>query len=507
MKNGISLRLPADMGNFDIIRATLQHLGKKIGFAKNDLNDLVDATRELVENAVTHAYPDQDGLLEISMHSFEHGMRLDVRDWGIPMSKKDTLILPINHKSDRGFDHIYALVDSFYYKNLGKGGKKFTIIKRTSLPLDVCQNCSKASKKPIDKNLKVTIRDFRRGDEESIARLIYRNYGLSYAKAIFYYPRKILSGEGKEFASIIAQIEGKIVGHFALLLMPTSNIAEIGVVVVDPRYKGMGIMNKMFKRLLQKAGELKLSAVYGEAVMYHIFSQKSNLTHHFCESALVIGKTPREERIENNKLTERARRGSDLIAYRFFEKRARVLYLPERYKDQILQSYRNCKIPYEAHRPDKEKAARHARLSYHYNPVANIGKIMIHRYGKDFKYKFILLLEQLRAKHCDMIYADINLEAIPQMEKVIKLLNGRLFFYSGVLFLKYHDQDYLRLQNRHSEMIGKKNMVCYSDYCHTLLEYIHQDENEVKKSLRKSKPLIKGSNKLPKEIKYAHTQR
>ncbi len=485
MKNSISLRLPADMSNFDIIKATMQHLGKKINLSKDDLKDLVEAAKELVENACLHAYSDQDGLIEISLHSFEHGIRVDVRDWGVPMSQKDATILPIDHKANKGFNHIYALVDRFHYKNLGKRGKKFTIIKRASLPLNVCEACKQQTSKPIDKKaLKVRIRDFQRGDEESIARLIYRNYGLSYVKEHFYYPKKILSGQGHEFVSIVAEIQEKVIGHFALLLMPTSNIAEIGVVVVDPRYKGMGIMNKMFKRLLQKADELKLSAIFGEAIMYHVFSQKSNLTHHFCESALVLGKTPREERIESNKLTERARRGSDLIAYRFLEQRDHTLYLPQKYSDQILRSYQNCKVPHKLLRTRNGKANRYARLSYHYNPVASIGKIMIHRYGRDFKYKFILLLDQLRAKHCDMIYADINLEEIPQIDKIIKLLNGRLFFYSGVLFLKYHDQDYLRLQNRHSEMIGKKNLVCYSDYCHDLLDYIRQDEADIKKSLK-----------------------
>ncbi|MEA3418954.1 MAG: ATP-binding protein [Campylobacterota bacterium] len=492
MRNGITLSIPNDISYCEIVKAAITNLCNKVGFDKRDLDDLIKATRELVENAIIHAYPGSDGLIEISLHTFEHGIRVDVRDWGVPMSPNNTHILPIDHEEDRGFNHIYTLVDKFHYKNLGKKGKRFTIIKHTALPLEACQIKETGEKELTEiekKNLQLIIRDFKKGDEEDIARLIYQNYGLSYVKEDFYYPKKILTGQGKKFVSIVLEANKTVIGHFALIIMRTSNICEIGIVVVDPRYKGMGMMNKMFDYLITKAHEMKLSAVFGEAIMYHTFSQKSNLTHHFCESALVLGKTTPEIRIENNELTEKERRGSVLIGYRFFEHRKRRLYLPGKHRDQILVSYKNCALPYELKTPKKKCSRENTNLYYRYDPIANVAKIIISRYGKDFKYQFVLMLDQLRAKHCDMIYSDINLEKIPQIEKVIKILNKEGFFYAGVLFLKYYDQDYLRLQNRHSEIIGKKNLVCYSEYCHTLLDYIHLDEYQNRQKLKGKKKM------------------
>ena len=487
MKNSIALKLPADMSNFEIIQKAIIHLGRKTGYEKVDLDNLVNAVRELMKNSAVHAYPDHDGQIEISFHSFEHGIRIDVRDWGMPMSRKDFNTY-IDQKSS-GLGTIYRHVDHFSYKNLGKNGKQFSIIKHTARPVHLyCDTEVNREKKVIEKeNLLVITRDFRKGDETKIARLIYQNYGLSYSKEAFYYPVRILEGQNREFVSIIAEIEGEVVGHFALLIRPTSNIAEIGIVVVDPDYKGMGIMNKMFDYLLIKAREIGLSAVFGEAVMYHIFSQKSNLTHQFCESALVLGHTPADYKIENNELTERGRRGADLLAFHFFEQRRVRIHLPKCYGDQILKSYKNCKRPYEIADISTKKSSSYAHLSYQYRPLSNIGVIMVHRYGKDFKYKFMLLLDQLRSKHCDMIYADINLEEVEHINRVVKFLNSRLFFYSGVLFLAYHDQDHLRLQYKHSINIGRKNLVCYSKYCGSLLDYIRKDENRVKKSLKSIK--------------------
>ncbi len=482
MKNGISIKLTASMKNFAIIEAAMMHLGKKKGYPVEDLKKLVKATRELVKNIVDHAYDGEEGLMEITLHGFDHSIRVDVRDWGFPMTRQE-----FSDPNSKGFKKIRELAEHFSFKNLGKAGKNFTLIKQSAKPKVLYETAAKPSKEIDRENLKVTTRDFREGDEKSIATLIYRNYGLSYGKEDFYYPHLIRDEQGKSYVSIVAEADGRIVGHFALILMPTSDIAEIGVVVVDPLYKGLGIMGKMFNHLLDKAREIGLTAVFGQAVMYHVFSQKSNLTHHFCETALILGHSASDMRIERNKLTERARRGADLASYYFFKRKEVTLYLPKRYGKQILQSYENCQIPYIEGGKSKEPAPEHAHLDYSYNPVANLGTIMIHRFGKDFKFKFILLLEQLRAKHCDMIYADINLEKIPQINKVIKILNGRVFFYSGVLFQRYYNHDYLRLQHKHSIKIGKKNLVCYSEYCKSLLSYVQEDEKWIKRALLKER--------------------
>ena len=80
-----------------------------------------------------------------------------------------------------------------------------------------------------------------------------------------------------------------------------------------------------------------------------------------------------------------------------------------------------------------------------------------------------------------MIYTDISLENIPQINKVVKIMNKRGFFYSGVMFLCHEGEDYLRLQLKHSDKVGNKNYVCYSDFCRTLSAFITEDEKRIKK--------------------------
>ncbi|WP_415406647.1 GNAT family N-acetyltransferase [Sulfurovum sp. CS9] len=490
MHESIVLKIPSNIQCMEIVKDVIKNTCKTLPLTQDDIQALLYSTEELIHNAVTHAYKDERGYIEMTLHPFKTGLRIDVHDWGIPMSHKKHKSVPIDKEASAGFNRIYNLVDTFEYHNLGKEGKKFVIIKYASYPLHAQKNLTtqtsvsseKEEKEVSDPNIPITIREFREGDEEGVAYLIYKNYGHSYIKDLFYYPQKILEYHGKEFYSVVAESDGRIIGHFAFILIPESTIAEIGIVVVDPLFKGRGIMNRMLELVLKKAKEIGLDAVFGEAIMYHTYSQKSNLRHGFGESAMMLGKTLADVTLENIELTKKYERGSVLVGYRFFHKITKSLYLPKVYKDQIKLTYLNAEVSFvEKKNKEKNKVPEHVFLTYQFDPPSNIAMIRVDYYAKDFKQKFLRLVSQLRAKHCDMIYADVSLEKIPQINKVIKIMNKRGFFYSGVMFFYHEKEDYLRLQLKHSDKIGSKNYVCYSDFCKRLSKYILKDEKRIKK--------------------------
>jgi len=485
MHESIVLKIPSNIQCMEMVKDVIINTCKTLPLTQDDVQALLSSTEELIHNAITHAYKGERGYIEITLHPFKTGLRIDVHDWGIPMSYKKHQSVPIDKDASRGFNHIYDQVDIFEYHNLGKEGKKFVIIKYASYPLHTPKNLfiesSLHSKKEVaDPNIPVTIRGFKEGDEEGVAYLIYKNYGHSYIKDLFYYPKKIVELHGKEFYSVVAEVNGRIIGHFAFILVAESTIAEIGIVVVDPLFKGRGIMNRMIKLVLKKAKEIGLDAVFGEAIMYHTFSQKSNLRHDFSESALMLGKTPLDITIENTELTKSYKRGSVLVGYHFFHKYSKSLYFPKIYRDQIEHTYLNAGISFAKKKKKTDHVPEHVFLTYKFDPPTNIATIRIDRYGKDFKQKFLRLIYQLRAKHCDMIYVDISLEKIPQINKVVNFMNKRGFFYSGIMFLCHEKEDYLRLQLKHSDRVGSKNCVCYSDFCKALSEFIIKDEKRIR---------------------------
>ena len=476
MKNSVTLTIPSDFGHFKLIKSTAKKLVKPIFKDKRDTKALLRALKELVENAIVHGYKDHGGEIAVTFHPFAYGIRVDVRDWGLPMSSTKHKSVPIKDKADEGFNRIYNLTDRFDYVNMGREGKLFYIVKYAAgalisqeplLPSLMAEQEDDEPQKGIEPaaDTDILIRPFLPGDEEAIANLIYKNYGHSYIKDTFYFPQKILQYEGEKILSIVAQTNDEIVGHFALVRMEDSNIAEVGITVVDPRFKGRGIMNRMFDAVIEQARTINLDAVFAEAIMYHPFSQKSNLRHAFVETSMQIGKIPGEVRLKGGDINEKRERGAVLISFRLLKPQQKSVFLPARYEFMLQKSYASFgEITVTVTEKHEKKEEQHTQLSYIFEPITNVSTIVINRYGDDFAHKFHIMLNHLQGKQCDMIYADINLETIPEIDKVVAILNNALFFYCGLQPLKHGNRDYLQLQYKHSHTVGKKNMVCYSEF-------------------------------------------
>ena len=129
MKNSITLTIPSDFDHFKLVKSSAKKIVKKIFRDKRDTKALLQALKELVENAILHGYEGSSGYIAVTFHPFEYGIRVDVRDWGLPMSSTKHKSVPIKQKSDEGFNRIYNLTDRFEYINLGREGKQFYIIK------------------------------------------------------------------------------------------------------------------------------------------------------------------------------------------------------------------------------------------------------------------------------------------------------------------------------------------------------------------------------------------
>lgn len=476
MKNSVSVTIPSHLEYYPIVQYTLCQLMQ--AFVDEEIRRVDIALKELVLNSIQHAYKDHEGLITVDYHRFLHGIQVDVRDQGIPMSMDI-----VTDEETQGFSKIERLVDRFTYQNLGMQGKKFSLIKYSSASI-VQEKHSLAQetkeRKPIQDE-PLTVRPFSEGDERGIARLIYENYGLSYIKDLFYYPRKILEHHGTKFHSIVvANAQEKIVGHFAFILAQESNIAEVGIAVVSPEYQGRGLMNRMFDQILSQAESLQLEALYGEAIMYHAYSQKSNLKHGFTETALEIGKFINTVKLKDNPFSEMDKRGSVLVGYKLLQPIDKALFVPIIYGEKVTEIYERC--PEMSYRISEEAIiSRYSSVRYTFDSYYGVATIIIDRYNEeDFYHSFHNILDHLRAKHIDMIYADINMEQIPQIDEVVETLNRSLFFFSGVFFLRHGEQDYLHLQYKHSEALGYENMVTYSDFSQSLLAYIIEDEKRVR---------------------------
>ena len=322
------------------------------------------------------------------------------------------------------------------------------------------------------KELNAIIRDAKKGDGKDIVELFKENYGDTYYKKSFYDPKtwdKMI--ESDKYYPIVAEYKGKVIGQFLLSLNDEYN-GEIGAVVVHPDFKGRGLMNKMFDYLIKKAESLGLYAIYGEAIMFHPFSQKANLKHGMIETALQLGEVASYIAQKDIKFEKRT---ATLVGYKLFKTTPKSLYIPKIYEKIIKDRYKKAKIKLKktAIKPIRKK------LNLWENRLLKIAGIVIDGKIKNFENRFNLLFSRAKI-NADMIYADINLET-KEVDEIVEFLNRKRFFYSGVLFYRYGGKDYLRLQFENTHNVEEKYNVCYSNYCKFLSKYVLRDKKRVKR--------------------------
>jgi len=464
--------------DISLVFTALSHLEKRCRY---NFSALHQAIHELINNILEHGYHVEEGSrvdIRVTFTLKPCQLKVRVQEFGEPFDFSPYLSEPITHSSDhsKGFYHIYDLVDTFYFSSLGKGGKEFTLI--SQLKACTIQSPTQTSehlleKPPIER---IKIRAFEAGDESAISQLIYQNYDYTYYKPYFYDPIAIRHENQKaHIDSFVALHEKTIIGHFALVPHVNTNCAEVAIAVVHPNYKGMGIMSRMFVMLIEHAKNVGYRSIFGEAIMLHPYSQKANLKKGMQESAIVLGLVPGDIEIEHNlKLN---RRSGVLLGYLVFNTNHYTLKLPTRYKEQISTLYEHFKISFQPLAITNKKSTP----IIHIDSVLNLAAIQLDSYVDATALSFEV--ENLLLEQTDMIYADINLHRIERIDTLIEQLNHHGFFYSGLLFDYYGNEDYLRLQKICSKSIETEHLVTYSEYGKALLDFIKEDREAIRKRL------------------------
>lgn len=474
MRDDISVKI-TNKAHTSLIYNVLHYL--QDSFPLFDMKPMEEALGELLENILEHAYDrpyDIDLSVTFSIGSCD--LRIVVEEAGIPFDFTRYLSEPIDRSSDhrKGFYLIYDLVERFYYTQLPHQGKRFSLLQSFNVCYDIKSRQQQYENIEKEKVLsEISIRTFKDGDGDGIAKLIYRNYDYTYYKNLFYEPHEVRRvNHSGAVRSIIAEYNGEMIGHFALVKAEYSNIAEIAVATVDPRYKQMGIMNLMFDFIIEEAKRLGFEAIYGEAIMLHPYSQKANLSHGMIECAIVLGEVPAQMEIEHS--MKNPMRSGVLIAELLFNTGPRHIKPSSLYGAQIAHVYTEAGIAFDDTPPP---AVKRESAAFRINRGLNVGVITFEAPIDDAG--LVEILEELITEHVDMIFADINLHRIEGIDTLIAQLNQHHFFYSGVLLAYYHGEDYLRLQRKNSKHVDEEHLACYSSNAKKLLEFIRNDERRI----------------------------
>jgi GNAT superfamily N-acetyltransferase len=156
--------------------------------------------------------------------------------------------------------------------------------------------------------------------EESfeLSRCIYRSYGYSYLWDFVYYPERVRElQESGLMRSCVAVTQGdEFVGHWAVRLEhPYPSVGEAGLGVVDPRFRGHHLLERMMSFMAEHAKDWGLYGLYSEAVTVHPYSEKGFLHLGAKETGFLLGYLPASMSFKRIDEAREGRRGSVALFY------------------------------------------------------------------------------------------------------------------------------------------------------------------------------------------------
>jgi N-acetylglutamate synthase-like GNAT family acetyltransferase len=464
-----------------LVLALLHAFVAATGSSAEDARRLATVVAGLVSFTLDDAYPDDDlGEIEITLEADTDLVRVTVHDWGLPLTSAGGDFGPLP-------EPLAALVpdaQNLQLLNLGSDGKRLTadVSARTSGVGGARRHHIEAAPRRARSGEQMTgsieVRAATPQDAEAIAQLLYENYHLSYVHADFYRPRYLMTAlTSAELLSAIAVHDGRVIGHHALMPVPEVTSAETGAAVVHSAYRGLGIFGRLFEHTLDAARERGLASVFGDAVTIHPYSQRAERSHGYRETALQLGMVPAQTTMRGFGTQGPRRRTATLRSYRPFDVRPREVALPTAYGELLESVYGNVGLSIEVR---AEPAPLEGDpVTAELDEPRSLGFLRLRRWDEKTTRDLTPTVRHLLSRHVDVVYADVDLVAVSDVNEATARLNELGFFVAGLALHGPNGHDHLRLQLLDSEAIELDEIVCDSPFAEALKRRVLEDRVRV----------------------------
>ena len=464
-----------------LVLALLHAFAAAAEIPAEDARRLDTVVAGLVSFAVDNAYPDDDlGEIEVTLEADADVVHVTVHDWGLPLTSAGGDFGPLP-------EPLAALAPearSIELLNLGSDGKRLTadVSARTSGDEDGRRHHIEAAPR-LAKSREETagaieVRAATSQDAEAIAQLLYENYHLSYVHADFYRPRYLMTALASgELLSAVAVHERRVIGHHALMPLAGVASAETGAAVVHSAYRGLGIFGRLFEHTLDAACKRGLASVFGDAVTIHPYSQRAERSHGYRETALQLGMVPAQTTMRDFGAEGPTRRTATLRSYRPFDVRPRQVALPTPYGELLGSVDGNVGLSIEA-RAEPAPLDGDPVTAELDEPRA-LGFLRLRRWDEKTTRDLTPTVRHLLSRHVDVVYADVDLVSVVDVNEATAGLNELGFFVAGLALHGPDGHDHLRLQLLDSEDIELDEIVCDSPFAEALMLRVLEDRARI----------------------------
>jgi N-acetylglutamate synthase-like GNAT family acetyltransferase len=476
----VKVSVLSDPSASSIVAAVLPAFAASAGIDADDARRLGTVVGSLLGFTLDNAYPDDDlGEIEVTLEAGEDSVAVAVHDWGLPLTSAggDFGNLPESLAALEPDARKVRLL------NLGSEGKRLTaeVLVRSGGDSQARRHHIEAAPRRARTGAEtpdaIEVRAATPEDAEAIAQLLYENYHLSYVHADFYRPRYLMAVlESGALVSTIALHEGRVIGHHALMPLGGVPSAETGAAVVHSAYRGLGIFGRLFEHTLDAASVRGLASVFGDAVTIHPFSQRAERSHGYRETALQLGMVPAQTTMRGFGGEGPGRRTATLRSYRPLDQRPRQAALPAPYRELLGSVYANVGLANEAR---TAPASEGEAVTVNVDDPRALGFLRLRRWDGEAGAALKRAVRHLLSRHVDVVYADIDLVTVEEVDEATAALNELGFFAAGLALDGPDGHDHFRLQLLDSEQIELEQIVCDSTFAADLQRRVLEDKARV----------------------------
>ena len=475
------ITLAAKVELLPAISSFIREISLKLGLADNDIEKMDLVVEEACMNVIEHAFdPGEQGYFDVIILRKPGQIVIAVEDQGLPF---DFRKFDAEKESGLGVILMKTFADEIHFLNLGRRGKRVEMVK--NLPYkDVDAYISEEEKDKtqplplVPEDIKLTIRLMRPEDAINLARCVYRCYGYTYANADVYYPDRVaefLTG-GLLMSHIALSPDDQVIGHVAIRkACSDARIGERGQAVVDPRYRGRGLLNKLLSTSMAHARDIGMYGTYSEAVTVHTFSQKSAISIGARETGVLLGFTPATMLFKKIQEGNREQRQAAVLLYtRVNQEPQRDVFPPFHHTAIIRSIYernnfrRNIMNASDVKEPPDFLPS--SLVDVKVQSDANRAFMLVTQFGADLEELVKFRLHELCLRKIDCIYIDLPLSnpATPKFCASLEMLG---FFFAGVI-PEMSEGDVLRLQYLNNVDVDLDSVQIASDFGKELLDYV-----------------------------------
>jgi len=298
-------------------------------------------------------------------------------------------------------------------------------------------------------------------DVDGFIRLVYRCYGYSYPDSVMYVPKAIhhlLTSQ--TMRSVVAVTPtGEVVAHAALTTgTGQSRVPEAGRLVVDPRYRGHHLAERVTDLRQQVAVDVGFAGLWAECVTNHPASQRNVSRLGGVEMGLLIGAGPADVVMSSLSNDNQGRRTLLPMYSVVTQSPARTIHLPFEYVNTTsmlagrLGLERTCVsnlLPGQGR----------SRMLVEVNPDVGTAHLRFDRIGSDASQRVATELGELVAFELGTVHVDVPL-ADPAAAWLINALERQGFCWATWVPEAEEAGDVLRLQRVGEHLVDVEHVQC-----------------------------------------------